>query len=68
MHYLCYHAGRTENCANAPISESVTWLHRGRLRGQRHDCCCVANILFTTGTQESLTLTVVVAGNYVFLL
>ena len=30
MHYLAlfvFHVGKTENCANAAISESVAWLH-----------------------------------------
>ena len=76
MHYLALcHAGRTENCANASISESVAWwqcpaesrlanqLHRGGRCGQRHDNCCGAHILFTMGTQESLMLTVV-AGSW----
>ena len=42
--------------AESRLAKSATRLHRGGRRGQRHDYCCRAHILFTTGTQESLTL------------
>ena len=71
LHYLalfvlsCGQNGELRKRSNLRISrlvaplnrESATRLHRGGQEGQRHNFCCGSYILFTTRSQESLTLT-----------
>ena len=59
MHYLALcHAGRTENCANASISESVAWWQcpaESRLANQRLGCTAAGGAGSDMTTAAGLT-------------